>query len=111
MNPTVSDVGMTQACEKCSAVLQVHWLKNGICRGCQYPKLIVEAVYKKTVMKDRSKRAAMRYVVWSSQPTNDNPFGRALSWHPSLKAALLAHPDAVAARGCTQADGSFRVLK
>jgi hypothetical protein len=33
----------TQPCTKCGAQLQPHWLKDGVCRGCTHPELIVEA--------------------------------------------------------------------
>lgn len=64
----------------------------------------------KTVMKDYSKRKEARYVV-VGPGTYGNPFGWPISWHPSLKAALKAHPDAKPARGCTKADGTFEVVK
>jgi hypothetical protein len=64
----------------------------------------------KTVMKDYSKRKDCRYVVWDSA-FRMTPFGGARSWHPSLKAALAAHPDAKPAQGCLRADGTRKVLK
>ena len=65
----------------------------------------------KTVMKDYSKRKEMRYVVWDSTLTGMTPLGGARSWHPSLKNALAAHPDAKPAQGCLQANGKRKVLK
>ena len=65
----------------------------------------------KTVMKDYSKPKNCRYVVWDSTLTGMTPFGGARSWHPSLKSALAAHPDAKPAQGCLRADGTRKVLK
>lgn len=31
-------------CSKCGAVLQPHWLKDGVCNACRNPHLVVKAL-------------------------------------------------------------------
>ena len=32
-----------QACSQCGAILDIYWLRDGICNGCRNPHLVVES--------------------------------------------------------------------